>query len=522
MTSATSYFTLLLLAAVVALSVLQLPSCVAGEPWSRSLPNGTMKGFPLVGHHLVVAQGQDHVLFAFDENHGNPVWNVSLHEELYPYLLALKASQSGSDDVSSDSANALPLRHILVFQGAQSMIGIDASFGDVLWRVGGLSQPTYLPISTDDHTTVLTAVFVNSSAPRCVTGFDSITSAVKFQHCDHAVFARTLTSGAPLPVVITERTFFGCFESTRDSDLSFVLELSIDDPAIRPHVFDFWPLTVMMTPTVQFVTHSDDDNGAAHLGAKRRSLADPGKPIRASFVVSAWDPVHGSYVGASVVYSVIAQAGIVDWKRPLPSAHSTPIARLVRRKPVMHQILATDDTSFLVALHSDTGGVAWNATINSTALVGHSSAPAKVNADTSMWPAATPAPSVVSLQPVKHLLQTDYHVMYSQPVQPPSFPSAASALTPTDVVVLVDIFSGRTLHTFDIYDTICTNLACHHDILYVPNNHEVLVLNVTALQMQTVYATGTPVFKLTEEEDNMRIVFGTEYSIFSFPLLGEV
>lgn len=490
---------LLFLSGVVLELLCLRTSLVEALPWSRSLPNGTLSGFPIDVAHLVVAQGaQNFTLFAFEISSGTPMWTIRMNEPLFPYALYFEG-------VSAEGGSPLKV-NIGIFQGHASMYGIDMDHGIVKWSLSGLSSdPVFLPtpMATGPVDGVLTSVRVNSSFPRCLGGVDVSTGRTLWVDCTHTLYAGTAEDGAPLPVVVTEKTFFGCFESDRDPHRSMVLERQLDDPVFPPHVFDFFPLTVIMTNSIGFLTANGNSatvRGGHKVHRERDHQDKGGLPIRVAFAISAWDSLNLAYTGATTVVSVIAQAGMISWKKYLPSALNSPVSFFIREDPEVHLMVVSDGLSFILALATDSGWVLWNQTVNRTANGSASGA--------------------VELSPITHVLQTHHHVFFSQHISPAvATPHNTMAAPSTDVVAVLDLLSGKFVNDALIVSSISSQFASHHDILYIPSSFEVVVLNVTNMAMRSLYLTHSPVSPLFDADDDDRLVFGTASAVYSFPLL---
>ncbi|CUG87670.1 membrane-associated protein, putative [Bodo saltans] len=558
LSSVSSIFSLSIITIVIVLCSSPLICLVAADPWSRSLPSGTQSGFPIDVAHLVVAQGAlNHTLFAFHVGDGTPAWSIQLEEPLFPFCLffhkingggssssnggngnqqqqqlqkgAAKKKHHGYDDddeLIDDDENVLKgncgdeEHKVGVFQGHSTMYGIDLVHGTVKWTFRGLSTPVFLPTPMEGSTQfdgILTAVYVNASFPRCISGIDVGTGRTAWVNCDHTVYAQTQQDGAPLPVIVTEKTFFAVFEAHEDPRRSIVLERQLDDPVFPPHVFDFFPQTVMMTNSIGFIT--DSDNSARFRGGfrvkrnRRQHTNRDGQPIRVAFAVSGWNSATNSYAGATTVVSVIAQAGVIEWRHTLGSRLQQPIQFMIRHVPELHEMIVSDGASFISALATDSGTLMWNHTVNRSSTTSSS-----VAVSERVGTSEQASGISISLGPLTYVLQTRHHVFMSQHVVASSNRKIATDTT-TDVITVLDVNSGAFVNDVLVVDSISSQFASHHNVLYIPGSFEVAVLNITNMQMRSLYLTHSPVGPLFDVLEDSRLVFGTAYTVYSFPLL---
>jgi hypothetical protein len=549
---AANLFAAVLLLAVV---VVVMPfHHVVAMPWSRSLQSGTQSGFPIDVAHLVIAQGaENHTLFAFHVIDGTPAWSLPLDEPLFPFCLFFhgvngggSGSSSGDRSSARKSANNRLMHQnhqsptdnddeeehddadvnrdddgshkVGVFQGYTTMYGVDLVTGTVKWTLRGLSNPVFLPTPMEGSLQfdgILTSVFVNASFPRCLAGIDVGTGRTAWVNCEHTIYAHTQQNGAPLPVIVTEKTFFAVFQSQQDPLRSIVLERQLDDPVFPPHVFDFFPQTVMMTNSIGFIT--DSDNEARYRGGyrvkkgRRQHTNRDGQPIRVAFAVSGWDSTTSSYAGPTTVVSVIAQAGVIEWRHTLGSRLNQPIQYLIRHVPELHEMIVSDSTSFMVALATDSGSLMWNRTLNRTSTTSY------LVAVSERIQRSSASGISVTLGPLTYVLQTRHHVFMSQHVLTSSNGKVTG--TTTDVITVLDVLSGNFVNDVLVVDAISSQFASHHNVLYIPGSFEVAVLNITNMQMRSLYLTHSPVCPLFDVAEDSRLVFGTAYTVYSFPLL---
>jgi hypothetical protein len=229
-----------------------------------------------------------------------------------------------------------------------------------------------------------------------------------------------------------------------------------------------------------------------------------GKLTKVSFVISSVEGERGGspprYVGPSVAVCVVAQFGRVEWTVDLVAEHKYPVTSFSRAGPekdALMNLIFSDGRTSLVALdESRLGQRLWVYPIPDTALNG-----------------------TVTLGTASAIVATNRHVMFSQVVFGGFLANAV-----TDVVTTLQLLDGRPSAFAPVTDHITARVIAWHDVLYVPLDHEVSVLNATTGLWITWWPTASPVLALhmgdlSHKKDKLEaVVFGTNYSVFAFSL----
>lgn len=526
--------------------------------WSRSLPSSTVKGFPLFAQHAVLAQDANSgILYAFAVNDGTPLWNATFHDcpgGPLPSYQFLPLLPSVLDTGFQDAHH----RHLLVVQSVGAVIALDLFSGACAWvntEVFRAPAAVYLPVMSSDGRFVIVAApkLVNpppsariSKPPTHtdvdedgtalhVTGLDVNQGQPLWQHQEDQL-CNDFPTGSALPVMVTQRTFFGCFVNPnfaamrqaqkkqqqqtsrgRSSAMSTLLfaqrgvrggppaptivkEIELNDNAFHCRVFDFSPRSILMTPSFQFFSRQD---GAP--GSNGQGEGHPGEADRVAFFISTIDTSSTPYkfVGPSSLVSIIAQAGMVEWQRFLPGSTVT-LATIAPHDATEKVIVVSDGLTYVTGIHTVNGNPMWNHTVAHQLSQGSGAV------------AQPPPPpqQQVSLGAIDMLSVSKSHFVVAQDCAP-SQQQHEQETTPVKVLTVYGL-DGTLVSQTPLYtwSTSPVHFVAFNSFVYFATEMDVSTLNVATGAVARLMPTGMPVDALALDMVDGRALFGTPFSIF--------
>ena len=466
------------------------------QPWSRSLDNQTVTGFPVSVYHLLLAQDLSLALHAFDIEFGNKVWTTPpLPEALYPFVLE---DHHGQGDKPRQ----------IIFQSEHFMFAVDHKTGAVLWRIDGFGapgSPTYLPRWSHRADTVLTmhADVDVSSEVGLPTGVDVVKGEIQWQHKAFFPLCRDYPSGFQLPVVATESHVFGCFFNT-SAGLNTVVEITIkekhnkehnDQPPISMRIFNFAPRTVVVTRSFQIIDYKKKLRHAK--GPPLASSLDPQPKDKdtVSFIASYFNgKSHTQLVGEPFLISVDANSskGVIVDRGLSAEGFTTPMQ--YAQGIVGGRFIASDGSRAVTCFNGLSGEMIWQSVLPFNATLGN---------------------KTVRLGPILNL-ETSEAVVYSQQVLDMSSTSAGGLLVR---IATIDPFNGIATHSyFEEQGSDNVNSVVAATKLFIACLLSVAVFNATSGHALLTIPTHQTVFHLDPVVGDGRLIFGTKFAVFSLPL----
>jgi outer membrane protein assembly factor BamB len=462
------------------------------QPWSRSLPSQVATGFPVSAYDLLFAQDVTLALHAFDVVSGAKQWSLQLPDLLFPYVLEDHHSQTEGP-------------RMVLFQSLATLYAINHHTGKVLWALGGFGvpqSPAYLPIWSHRADTILTLhEDVVTHDPGLLSGVDATSGAIAWQHKAFFPLCRDYPSGLPMPVQNIGEHFVGCFFNST-AQLNTVVQITLRShfplrdsdsdhaqPPIDMKIFDFSPRTVVMTPHFQFVNFKSMFD--RH---HRHHCKDGGRTIKhkdgVSFFVSRFYKEHANLQGVPSLVTIDTAAGNVT-----VDAHLMPLGisnALTFATGTADGALYVSDDNTLLALDSLTGKKLWLSTLPLNASL---------------------ANKTVKLGQVRGLRLSEA-LVYSQEVL-----GTSRRGPPAVRFATVDPNTGVATHAYvDATGSLTVSSIVATGKLFLPGTNMVVAYNAASGHLLERIPTSEPVFQLDPVMNKERLVFGTKFAIFSFPL----
>lgn len=262
----------------------------APSPWLRSLPNTTVRGFPIwispgvitpSYKNMLLAQDEsaDHRLFAFDQQSGGALWSVHLPGPMLP--VAIRGGPQGEGA-------------ILVMAGNVVLALTTLGKGGRVWTSQPLAAPAFPPIVAP------CGVVVTASGNQLV-GLHIINGKTAWSHENGAYPPLCpLPSGLDRPYeLLSDETIVACVVSN-GTGRSYLTRYSACSgvPLEEPPVFTDWG--VMMSPATTLVVPSN----FVHAPPINSGLA-----VTVALVVPATTSAPARYAVATALFPVAARGG---------------------------------------------------------------------------------------------------------------------------------------------------------------------------------------------------------------------
>lgn len=461
------------------------------QPWSRSLSSQVAAGFPVSAYNLLFAQDVTLALHAFDVASGAKQWSLQLPDLLFPFVLE-----------DHHSANEGP--RMVLFQSPSTLYAINHHTGEVKWSLGGFGvaqSPAYLPIWSHRDDTILTLhEDTVTHEPGLLSGVDATSGAIAWQHKAFFPLCRDYPSGLPMPVQNIGEHFVGCFYNST-AQLNTVVQITLRShfplrdggvhaqPPIDMKIFDFSPRTVVVTPQFQFVNFKYSfDRHHRHHPTDGECTAKQKDAV--SFFVSSFYKEHTNLLGVPSLVTIDTAAGNVtvsEHLEPLGMSNAVTFATGTSDGTVY-----VSDDNTLLALHSLTGKKLW----------------------LSLLPLNTSlANKTYKLGQVRGLRLSEA-LVYSQEVL------GTSRRGPPGVrFATVDPVTGVATHAYvDATGSLTVSGLVATGKLFLPGTNMVVAYSAATGHLLERIPTDEPVFQLDPVMNKERLVFGTKFAIFSFPL----